>query len=1616
MYASPGSGLERAKHRRLRQAVCAIGLLALALTLVASAGAASTASVDVGNATEIDHCMELTSGGEYVLTQDLQPSAPENLTLDTAEYPRSACIAVNASGVVIDGQGYEIDGTAAHANGSGQYYGIRVQNLSAAAGTDDASALSPRLTNVTLTNWSRSVYAYNAPELYVNDSTIQSDLSGQTSALYLRYSDNATLHSNVVDGHARGVELFGASTDVNVTHNEITNTSIAGIAAEGDRLLVANNHVEDYGGSLGASGIELDEVEDARVVDNVVLDGYRAITAYGGPADDVSILNNTLRDGEKAILFEDAGVVDSAPSSATVVLRNNTIEQFADGFSILQVTASPTLVDNVVRNVTDEGFALFDGSDNGLVESNVVTASGTGLLLRADHTTVRDNDLSGNDRAVDVRRSTDSTISSNDLSGSSTVGAYLLGLNGGTVLSDNAITDGAGTGVEITVLNDDASDVVLERNEITRNLGAGVVIQNENAPNAPGPRNPVFRGNNVSANGAEGIFDGDGVNATYADNRVANNAEQGIAVVGFARNATVRNNTVVGNGGVGIQLGNAPNVDTENHTVTQNSLTNNTDHAILVEEAPGVVLANNSMSDHDVDLRLHHASGVAVRDNTFGTGIAIGVEDDGDFVHDVTGNAFHDGSPLFYAAGDAAPNVPQDARQVIVVDADGLVLSDLNVTTNGVPTGLLVATSNGSTIENVSVIGPARQGVRFVSVANATVDGVTIDGARGGIDVETSPGIALRNASVTNVDEAAAGNGVGIRVTDSSGASILDSYVHNTSRVGIATANAAGFLLASSAVDETGGRGVLVSQSAGTTVRMSAIEDATYSGMLLDGASNSTVDEVIVTNSPSATTGIRAIDSDEVTLLDNHVQGIGGEGIVTGDSANVTITGTFAYGNAVGIAVGVVTSGGEANAVLRRNDLSQNDVGLDGQQVAELVNNTITDSTNEGATVANSDGATITENLIVRSGGTGLALDGLSTATVANNEFDDNDVAIEDTGSIGLLIDTNTLRNHDTQAVELYGSDEFTVRNNTIASTVDSDGFGISAGVRTELASGDVGTIADNTFDANDYGIQVAAENTDLLGANLTIRDNTFANNPEGVMVYDEADEIVIADNAFNGTTGDAVAYGASSPAHYLDARQNWWDAADGPSGSEADPVTGTVANGSGDAVGANVRFDPWLGDDSSVGGNLSADISVVSASVNATDVQPNDSVTVSADVRNTGNTTGSYSADLEIDGSVVDTVTLDVAPSVTETVVFTYPFTDAGDYTVTVDGVTAGTVSVAGSGSGSGGDDGGDGDDGGGGGGGFVPPPAPAPAPEPSVTVENTSAGAEVTVSDASAGDAVTAPLDGAVQTDAFELTALSITLADAVDLTATITAQANAPADAGDLPNGATALGYFEVGHDLDDDQIESTTVEFTVSTAALDARGIDAEDVVLYHAVDGEWVERETTVVEERADAVDLRADVPHFSWFAVAGTQPSFAVDASLATTELQTGGTASVEAIVTNDGSTAGSTDVTLSIDGEPVDSETVALDAGEQATVAFEYGFDTAGEYEIAVDGSVLGTVTVDAPESGDGTDAAADEGSDDADGQETDSGSGDGSPGFGLAAALVALIGAALLAVRRTD
>ena len=110
--------------------------------------------------------------------------------------------------------------------------------------------------------------------------------------------------------------------------------------------------------------------------------------------------------------------------------------------------------------------------------------------------------------------------------------------------------------------------------------------------------------------------------------------------------------------------------------------------------------------------------------------------------------------------------------------------------------------------------------------------------------------------------------------------------------------------------------------------------------------------------------------------------------------------------------------------------------------------------------------------------------------------------------------------------------------------------------------------------DGGDFAIWLSIDN----GSEVTVSHNILTGATEGITTRGgllDNSTVLIKFNSLTGN-GDYGLYVEDSTVT-VDATYNWWGHASGPSGGVADPVTGRIADGTGDAVSENVHFDPWL-------------------------------------------------------------------------------------------------------------------------------------------------------------------------------------------------------------------------------------------------------------------------------------------------------------------------------------------------------------------------------------------------------------------------------------------------------
>lgn len=137
-----------------------------------------------------------------------------------------------------------------------------------------------------------------------------------------------------------------------------------------------------------------------------------------------------------------------------------------------------------------------------------------------------------------------------------------------------------------------------------------------------------------------------------------------------------------------------------------------------------------------------------------------------------------------------------------------------------------------------------------------------------------------------------------------------------------------------------------------------------------------------------------------------------------------------------------------------------------------------------------------------------------------------------------------------------------------------------------------------------------------------------------------------------------------------------------------------------------------------------------------------------------------------------------------------------------------------------------------------------------------------------------------------------------------------------------------------------------------------------------------------------------------------------------------GETVELRADVANVGDASGTFDIEFTSEGEVIDTQSVTLDGGESEHLATELTFDEPGSYEVGVNGSTTSVVVIEEPSEVSGENGTGENGTGGNEtgenGGETDtqgSPSDDGLSGFGVIAALLALV--ATLAIgwaRRTE
>ena len=105
----------------------------------------------------------------------------------------------------------------------------------------------------------------------------------------------------------------------------------------------------------------------------------------------------------------------------------------------------------------------------------------------------------------------------------------------------------------------------------------------------------------------------------------------------------------------------------------------------------------------------------------------------------------------------------------------------------------------------------------------------------------------------------------------------------------------------------------------------------------------------------------------------------------------------------------------------------------------------------------------------------------------------------------------------------------------------------------------------------------VTSRNGVLNDSAITVEDNKIYKNGYGIYLESVVGDSTMFVNFNSLAQNDDYGLYVEDSAVIAEATYNWWGHASGPSGGVVDPVSGRIADGTGSAVSADVRFDPWI-------------------------------------------------------------------------------------------------------------------------------------------------------------------------------------------------------------------------------------------------------------------------------------------------------------------------------------------------------------------------------------------------------------------------------------------------------
>lgn len=433
-----------------------------------------------------------------------------------------------------------------------------------------------------------------------------------------------------------------------------------------------------------------------------------------------------------------------------------------------------------------------------------------------------------------------------------------------------------------------------------------------------------------------------------------------------------------------------------------------------------------------------------------------------------------------------------------------------NTIKTGFDGGIEIFDGSGTLVSNNTItgqngvetdVGILLDGTEDVLVSANIIDGTGDNGINviDSTDIEVSDNQIGLNGGANNI------NGDGIFVGGGSDIEVSDNEITNTTSTagdigsGVQVVNSDDVTVEDNTIYNMEWDGVRLESVTNTEVSGNDIDDVTMSGIFVGGPSDTVLLHGNNINGVAMGNGIRALFTNDLTVLSNKIDNTALNGILVQNSGSGLVVNNNEIGLDGTIGKNGVQVSDSTNGVISNNDIenaAQNGIFVDGSNGTVVLANKVNNVGENGVLVNPSSGVVVAANTIDNTGLDGIYVAGGADNTAQNNLIGQNG-GFENIGGNGIHF-------FDVTGVNV-------INNNTIDNTLQDNNFG--SGINADNTAGLV--IANNLVGTTGGAGNIGGDGVQVHNSDdAVIKDNTLQNNADaafnnGVQLVNSKDATV---------------------------------------------------------------------------------------------------------------------------------------------------------------------------------------------------------------------------------------------------------------------------------------------------------------------------------------------------------------------------------------------------------------------------------------------------------------------------------------------------------------------------